>query len=146
MNFEPLMHLLAELVNAALPDTSPWRGKVYPTVADPKEDGTNTFAVVHVSGGVRELVAGNYTMAADCRLYGQLVPTEGGWSAAEVRAFADELSRALVVAADELLTPAPDTAATWVVLGVHLTGAATMEAERGIGYAVELPFQLSVQF
>lgn len=146
MNFEKITALVAAQLGAALPEENPWRGNVTAAVADPKETGSATFAVVEVTGGVRDLIPGNYTMQAECRIFGQLVPTEGGWSAEDCRTFADQLSAALVASVDELMTPAPDAEQDWLVLGVHPTGPATMEAQRGVGYVAEVPFTLTVQF
>lgn len=151
MNFEEITAIIAEWVNDYLPADNPWKGNVTANVADPKdtynaEGSGNTWAVVQVNGGAREIVPGNATMQADCRVYAQVVPTEGGWTAADITRFANELGGALVRAADELMVPVNEAATDWVILGVHVNGGATMSAERGVGYSVEQPFLLTVQF
>ena len=146
MNFESIVALIAQVVDEQLPEGNPWKGNVTGTVAEPKES-LNTWSVVHCVGEPRELVAGNATMQVECRVYGQLVPTEGEWSAAEVVSFADELSAALVAGADELIFPMPrGTTEQWVVLGVQPHGAARMQADKEVGYVVSQPFLLTVQF
>lgn len=145
MNFEPVLQKIAECTDVRLPAGNPWKGCITATVADPKES-PNTWACVHLQGEPRELVAGNATMQAECRLYAQIVPTEGPWSAAQMVDFADELTAALQEAAWSMRLPDATSADRWLVLGFHLTGGVTMSAEKAVGYTAEQTFLLTVQF
>ena len=145
MTFQDVTAHLAAFVDSALPEGNPLRGNLFPALADPKEGG-NTWGVVEVQGTGRDLVPGNFTMQADGRLYAQLVPTEGQWSAAEVQRFFDEAAAALVAGIDALLLPANAQQEKWWVLGCQLTGGGEIKAERAVGYVLEIPFLLTVQF
>ena len=145
MNIEPVLERVAARVDAHLPEGSPWKGNLTSTVADPKE-GPNTWAVVHAAGEPRELVAGNDTVQATCRVYAQIVPTEGTWSAEQVVQFADDLADALRAAQADMRTAEHACSARWLVLGLHISGGAVMRADAAVGYVITLPFLLSVQF
>lgn len=145
MTFQDVTAHLAAFVDAALPAGNPLRGNLSAVLADPKEGG-NTWGVVEAQGTGRDLVPGNFTMQTDARLYAQLVPTEGQWTAAEVQRFFDEAAAALVAGIDALLLPVNAQQETWWVLGCQLTGGGEIKAERAVGYVLEIPFLLTVQF
>jgi hypothetical protein len=145
MNFEPILKIIADAVNGRLSEVNPWKNRVWTTVEDPKEGG-NTWAVVELQSEPREIVVGNATMQAAGRLYAQIVPTEGDWSADIIMEYADALSDALCTVVDEWILPSPSESGSFVVLGLNLTGAVRMRADREVGYTVEQPFLLTVQF
>lgn len=142
MNIEPILEHMAAELSAALPQGNPWRGRVYATVAEPK-DGMATWGTLYCTGEPREIVAGNATMQAECKLYAQLLPSEGPWSAVQVRRFAWELCERAHIYLRSLRGLSVDV--TCLVLGAHPTPGA-MLAERAVGYTVEMPFTLTVQF
>lgn len=144
MNLEKVLAAVAARIDAHLPAGNPWQGRLTSTVEDPKPDTENTWACVHATGSPVEIVEGNATYRAGCRVYAQVVPTEGEWSAAQLVQFADELADALRYARADLWPPAHGE--DYVVLGLHTTDPAVMRAEPGVGYVALLPFTLSVQF
>ena len=142
MNIEPILERMAAELSAALPQGNPWRGRIYATVAEPK-DGLATWGVVYCTGEPREIVAGNATMQAECKLYAQLLPAEGPWSAVQVRRYAVQLCEVAHAYLRSVQGMRGEVA--YLVLGAHPSPGA-MQAEAAVGYTVELPFTLTVQF
>ena len=145
MTFQEITARLASFVDDRLPVGNPLRGNLTAVMADPKEGG-NTWGVLEATGSGRDLIPGNLTMQTDARLYAQIVPTEGAWSAQQLEAFFEETAQALVDGIDELMLPANAAGTSWLVLGCQFTGGGEIKAERSIGYTLEIPFLLTVQF
>jgi hypothetical protein len=145
MTFQEITARLASFVDDRLPAGNPLRGNLTAVMADPKEGG-NTWGVLEATGSGRDLIPGNYTMQTDARLYAQIVPTEGQWSALQLEAFFEETAQALVSGIDELMLPSNAAGDRWLVLGCQCTGGGEIKAERSIGYTLEIPFLLTVQF
>lgn len=145
MTFQEITARLASFVDDRLPVGNPLRGNLTAVMADPKEGG-NTWGVLEATGSGRDLIPGNLTMQTDARLYAQIVPTEGAWSAQQLEVFFEETAQALVDGLDELMLPANAAGTSWLVLGCQFTGGGEIKAERSIGYTLEIPFLLTVQF
>lgn len=145
MNIEPVLATVAARIREHLPEDNPWKDCLTATVEDPKE-GPNTWAVLHAVGEPRELVAGNNTVQATCRLYAQIVPTEGAWSAEQMVQYAAEMADAIALARDDMKLAMYACSARWVVLGLHLAGGGVMRAEEAVGYVFQQSLLLSVQF
>ena len=134
MTFQEITARLASFVDDRLPVGNPLRGNLTAVMADPKEGG-NTWGVLEATGSGRDLI-----------LYAQIVPTEGAWNAQQLEAFFEETAQALVDGLDELMQPANSAGDRWLVLGCQFTGGGEIKAERSIGYTLEIPFLLTVQF
>ena len=143
MTFEPILLKLAELVEAALPADSPWCGRVTPNVADPKDLPGNTWCVVELTGGAREIVEGNLTMSATVRVVGVLVPTEGTWNAADVRGHMEDLGQAVRDAVEDL---AASEFEACQILHAQVASPVEVQAVRAVGYSGEVEVSLVVQF
>lgn len=145
MTFQEITARLASFVDDRLPVGNPLRGNLSAVMADPK-DGGNTWGVLEATGSGRDLVPGNFTMQTDARLYAQIVPTEGAWNSQQLEDFFEETAQALVDGIDELLMPVNAAGDRWLVLGCQITGGGEIKAERAVGYTLEIPFLLTVQF
>ena len=143
MTFEPILLKLSELVEKHLPADSPWRGRVTPNVADPKDLPGNTWCVVELSGPARELILGNFTMQASARMVAVLVPPEGPWPADEVRAHLAAMWQACSAAVEDLRAVAFPTC---LLLDVRVGAPVEVQTERAVGYVGEVEIPLVVQF